>query len=164
MKPAGRLIYSYKKSKRTKDQSVRTHLQNVQLYGNTRYQQIFYQSGLTKGQEKVLREALYGLSVCEPEEVIHMKQTVRNHLMTRARLVQKVLNKWRTELVNDTVNPLLKQLFPKSKVAQVIISECNLEKTFIDFKEMSLLGVSKKMIAERLVQENILPKNFLQLS
>jgi hypothetical protein len=78
---------------------------------------------------------------------------------------QRLINLWKQEIVNNTVNEFLVTLFPQSKLINKLVTEGNYtsQKDInpFSFKE---LGISQKMLIDKLVEWNILPVNFYQLN
>jgi hypothetical protein len=113
-------------------------------------------------QQKMYLEALYGLSIY-PEEVIRkMPTTVVTKIISRCQIVQKTINRWKQEIVNEKVDNLLLALFPKSPVIKSIIGiePDDFVKCKFSSKEV---GLNQEKIAKRLISLNLLPVNFFDL-
>jgi hypothetical protein len=83
-------------------------------------------------------------------------------IATRCDLVQKAINRWKQEIVNDRMDTLLLNLFPKSPIVKqmVNIGEDDAIKCNISAKDLKL---NPYLIAEKLVSLNLLPSNFFDL-
>jgi hypothetical protein len=114
-------------------------------------------------QQKMYLEALYGLSVYPQEMVNRMPRNVVMKIITRCEIVQKVINRWKQEIVNQRVDRLLLNLFPKSPIVKAMVDVKGYDdtiKTRVSFKD---LGVDEYKIARKLVDEKLLPQNFFNL-
>ena len=115
-------------------------------------------------QQKMYLEALYGLSVYPQEMVNKMPRNVVMRIITRYEIVQKVINRWKQEIVNQRVDRLLLNLFPKSPIVKAMVDVKGYDdtiKTRVSFKD---LGVDEYRIARKLVDEKLLPQNFFNLA
>ena len=114
-------------------------------------------------QQKMYLEALYGLSV-HPEEVVNrMPRNVVMKIITRCEIVQRVINRWKQEIVNEKVDCFLLKLFPKSPVTKAMVNTKGYDdsiKSKMSFKE---LNMDQYKIAKKLVEEKLLPENFFNL-
>jgi len=132
------------------------------IHQDTPKYQEFDEPMFSQKQQRMYYEALYGLSIY-PESVIRkMPKTVVNKIATRNKMVQKVINRLKQEIVNQKVNSLLNSLFPKSPIVKQFIS--------VDYHDAVRCPISSRdlkitdlMIAERLVSLQLLPVNFFNL-
>lgn len=127
-----------------------------------RQEQIYEMPIFNANQQKIYSQAVYGLSSFTQEELKIVPETVKSLILNKWSKAQDVLNLWKLEIVNHRVDSVLSSLFPNSKLVSKIKSAkpTNQEKDFNSFKD---LRISKKMIAEKLIFEGILPKNFFSL-
>lgn len=113
-------------------------------------------------QQKMYEEALYGLSV-HPESLVNrMPKRVLLKIVTRCQLVEKAINRWKQEIVNNSVDKFLLTMFPNSPVVKdmVDIPADDTIKCKFTFKQ---LGVTPMDVAKKLVSLNLLPQNFFDL-
>jgi hypothetical protein len=114
-------------------------------------------------QQKMYLEALYGLSV-HPEELVNrMPKNVMMRIITRCEIVQRVINRWKQEIVNEKVDGFLLRLFPKSPIVKAMVEIKGYDdnvKCKLSFKDLQL---DQYKIAKKLVEEKLLPKNFFNL-
>jgi hypothetical protein len=116
-----------------------------------------------KKQEKMYLEALYGLSIYSEEVVNKLPKNVVVKIMSRCEVVQKILNRWKQEIVNQRVDGLLLSLFPKSPVVKAMVDTTGYDDTLRTNIPFRNLGLNQYEIAKKLVQEKLLPQNFFNL-
>jgi hypothetical protein len=121
-------------------------------------------SVFTNKQQKMYLEAIYGLSIHPQEIVNRMPKNVVMKIITRCEIVQRVINRWKQEIVNESVDSFLLKLFPNSPVTKAMVNTNGYDdsiKSKMSFKE---LGVDQYKIAKKLVEEKLLPENFFNLA
>lgn len=138
-------------------------LTNYQLYGNTEYQ--YERDEFNPYQNFLYKRALFGLSVYSEKELSIMHWDKKSRIQKVHGRTQNVLNLWKQELSSKFINDLFSKLFWNSKFVRTMVDiypkdqdpffKCNL-----DFKT---LGVNKKQVVNKLIEEKILPHNFYQL-
>ena len=113
-------------------------------------------------QQKMYSEALYGLSIYPEAMVSKMPKRIMLRIITRCEAVQKVINRWKQEIVNDRVDNLLTSMFPKSPIVKQMVG-IEADDTVRCTISMKDLGLNQMKIAEKLVSLNLLPQNFFDL-
>lgn len=153
------IIVSY--TDNNKHMFVKFENQDVPRHMPAKYQQI-EKPLFNERQHKIYSEALYGLSIYPESIVRKMPKKILMKITTRTELVQKNINKWKQEIVNDRVDNLLLALFPKSPIVKQMVGieaddsiKCN-----FSFKKV---GLNQEKIAKRLISLNLLPLNFFEL-
>jgi len=92
-----------------------------------------------------------------------MPKNVMMRIITRCEIVQRVINRWKQEIVNEKVDGFLLRLFPKSPVVKAMVETKGYDdsiKSKLSFKDLQL---DQYKIAKKLVEEKLLPKNFFNL-
>lgn len=138
------------------------HVKKIQWQGTKRYQNIENQS-FNRVQKEIYLKAVYGFQAFSPEELATMSKTKRFKVKIVYTKANRILNRWKQEIVNEAVDTLMNSLFPKSSIANQFISVKGYDDNIIcniPFKE---LGVTKMQIANKLIEYGLLPKNFYQL-
>jgi hypothetical protein len=137
-------------------------VKHVQLYGHTRYQS-FEKPLFNTIQQRLYSEAVYGLSLYNQEQLLHLSRSKKHDILVVFKKAQVVLNTFKQQVINTQVNSFFEKLFPKSQISRLIVStevdpglKCKLS-----FKE---LGINQQMIADKLIQSGILPRNFYELT
>lgn len=138
-------------------------LSNYQLYGNTDYQ--YERDEFNAYQNFLYKRALFGLSVYSDKELSIMHWDKKSRIQKVHTRTQTVLNLWKQELSSNFINDLFSKLFWNSKFVSEMIEiypkdQDPFFKCKLDFKS---LGVDKKHIINKLIEERILPHNFYQL-
>jgi hypothetical protein len=113
-------------------------------------------------QQRMYSEALYGTTIYTEAFVNKMPKRVLVKIITRCEAVQKVINRWKQEIVNHKVDCLLTGLFPKSPIVKqmVGIEADDTVKCYLSLKD---LGLDQVKVAQKLVSLNLLPENFFDL-
>jgi hypothetical protein len=158
-KPTGTPVYRQKLIQQVQYQPTVEHVQRIQQKGTVHYQ---HPPVFNAVQLRLFNEALYGLYAYKPKEIAKISKSNRNYIMTKTRKVQKILSLWYNDLKYREINSLLTSLFPRSKTAKVMIT-MGYDKKVVRQEDMVKLGVTPKDVAERLVQNQLLPENFFQL-
>ena len=124
--------------------------------------QIFDQPIFNENQQKIYSQVVYGLNCYNKEELQTIPKSIKNLIFSKYVKAQNILNTWKYEIVEHRVDNLLSTLFPNSSVVKKInsVKSEKSEKNYSSFKD---LKISKKMIAEKLIFEGLLPKNFFTL-
>lgn len=116
-------------------------------------------------QNKLYKEALFGISNYTQEEIKKLSYQEQNRIVKANRKAQSVLNIWKQELCNNIINSLFKNLFPNSPVTKELTEEFGnvVDANYKNFLTFKQLGVSKKEIVYKLIKHDVLPKNFFEL-
>ena len=139
-------------------------VQQIQLYGTVKYQKVEH-PGFNSIQEKLFAEALYGLNFYTAEELKKMSAEKKRSVIVLYTRVQKLLNRWKQEIICTQVDTLLTALFPNSPIIKFISENKYYDKDLECPFSLRDLGItSERVIAERLVQAKLLPYNFFKLT
>lgn len=115
---------------------------------------------LSPTQQKMYKHVMVGLDMYTPQELYAMNSSKKSKIFKRHKQAQMALNIWKQELTNAWTNKLFSSWFPNSVLAQEIADDNSTSKNFINTLSFKDLGISKKDIINKLITENILPKNF----
>lgn len=147
------------------------HIRKIQLEGTTRYQTIEEPIFSTK-QKELFNRVMYGFKIYTREETSVMPVRMKTNITIAYTKAQRILRRWKQDIIFDKVDDLLTSIFPHSKMLKQFVKvkgidedgTCNYpsenpneEITFND------LGIGQKAIADKLIEHNLLPKNFYQL-
>lgn len=141
-------------------------LSDYQVYGENRKRYVEYEKDeFTPEQNFLYRRALFGLSVYSEEELSMMHSDKKKRIVKVHSRTQNVLNLWKQSLVNTMVNSIFNSMFYHSSLAKQIVEKFGDETdpTYISRIDFKSLGVSKKDIITKLMEEKILPVNFYEL-
>lgn len=112
-------------------------------------------------QNFLYRRALYGLKVYTKDELSEMhpeKQERINRVYWKA---QRVLNRYKQELINEFSNKIFSTFFPHSKITKLLCTELNVtDPKFRNDLTFKQLGLDKSKIVNRLIERKVLPTNF----
>lgn len=113
-------------------------------------------------QHKMYSEALYGLSIYPESMVAKMPKKILMKIVTRCETVQRVINRWKQEIVNDKMDLFLTTTFPKSPIVKQMIG-IEADDTIRCNFSLKDLDLNQEKIAKKLVSLNLLPLNFFDL-
>jgi hypothetical protein len=140
-----------------------TDVQKVQLYGNAKYQQ-FESPVFNKTQQKIYAEALYGLNVYSEMELQTISKRKKNRIKSHQKTVQSVLNIFKQEVIDIKMNSMLLKLFPHSKFIKAFCQESFYDETSTNTFSFKDLNITPVMIVNKLIECQLLPNNFFQLT
>jgi hypothetical protein len=142
-----------------------TVLNNLQLYGNSykgRKFQRYERDEFTPAQTHLYKDAIFGLSHYTAQERARLTLTERFKIQQLNQTTQKVLNKWKQQLLNSAVDDLLSNLFFHSTAVKAMVEKTHnaTDKKMVNHHTFAELGINKRMIAEKLVNCKVLPDTF----
>jgi hypothetical protein len=117
-----------------------------------------------KIQQKLYAEAVYGLSYYTEDEVQKMPKSKKIFLLSRYAKTQRILNRWKQEIVYERVDKLLLALFPNSPITKQLVETKGYDREFHETHSFKELGLNQKDIAVKLIEVNLLPQNFFELT
>ncbi len=125
----------------------------------------YEQDEFNKAQNFLYKRALIGLPVYSQEELDLMHWDKKKRIQKVHKRTQLVLNLWKQELVNKYLNNFFTKVFYKSTLIEGMIAEYgdNVDSTYISKISFKFLGITKKDIVNKLIEEKILPYNFYEL-
>ena len=138
------------------------HVEEIQTRGKSKYQSVD-NPGFNKIQQKLYAEVVYGISHYSEEEVSKMSKTKKLRLLARYAKAQRILNRWKQEIVSETVDSFMLTFFPNSRVTKVLVETKGYDRSHHDSHSFKELGLTQEDVAAKLVEVNLLPKNFFQL-
>jgi len=130
--------------------------------GVSKYQQLEFKS-FNKTQQQLYNQVVYGLSSYSESELAELSPAKKRKITDLFNKTQILLNLWKQEIINESVNSFLSKMFPNSRVVKDLAEMKDVDnkiKNKMSFKE---LKITRVMIATRLVEAKILPVNFFNL-
>lgn len=127
----------------------------------------YSQGSFNEYQNFLYNRAMYGLAVFSKEELAVMRWEKKKRIKKVQTRTKRVLNIWKQELINGIFQRFFKPKF--------VNTNSHFGKEFIELYQNDIdpeletsipftaLGATKKHIISKLIQENILPKNFYEL-
>jgi hypothetical protein len=144
-------------------QDVYVLVKKIQINGTVFYQE-FEKNIFNPTQEKLYLELMYGINAYPPEKIEKIPNYIKEKIAFKHRQVQRLVNKWKQEIINSSVDNLLLSLFPKSKIVEQFTKIKGTDDTIFCSASLKEVGLDKITIAKRLVKNNYLPKNFFKLT
>lgn len=145
-------------------QTLRTVLKASKALPEIKPKQVTPQFKLNQKQNYLYLKAILGVKGIPKDLIEHLSEEQKYEIDKEARKVQKFLNIWKQELCIDYTNKLFLKYFPNTMFTKDLITKFNKPdpKSFntLNWKE---LGVSKAIIAKKLIENGFLPENFYQL-
>lgn len=133
----------------------------------------YYQNSklyFTPLQKQLYRDAMSGLHWYSLEQLKTMSLRDRKKIIETHAKTQKILNKWKQQIVTQMVDDLLRYGLPgceklMTKIRMVLrIDPSYTSKTLINGFRLGDLGISKLDVVRKLMETGILPVNFLELA
>lgn len=156
-----------KKQSRVQPTEYSGRLSEYQLYGNPNQRFVEYERDEFNSYQNFLyKRALFGLSVYSAEELSIMHWDKKKRIQKVHLRTQNVLNLWKQEIINSTVNKIFSTLFFHSSFAKDMVEKFgnDTDPNYISKVNFKELGIDKRQIVTKLIQEKILPVNFYELS
>jgi hypothetical protein len=138
-------------------------LSKYQTEGRNTVQSVYEKDPYNAYQNFLYRRALYGLNVYTPEEIQKMHGDKKKRIVKVHKRAQALINLVKQQCLTSMTNNIFRKFY-NSPLAKEICSNEVLDseiKCTIDFKDLKL---SKETIIQKLVNNNILPKNFYELT
>lgn len=139
------------------------HVEEIQTRGKAKYQPV-ESPVFNKIQQHLYGEVVYGLSYYPAADVSKMSKTKKLRLLARYAKAQRILNRWKQEIVSETVDSFLLTFFPNSRVTKALVETKGYDRTHHDTHSFKELGLSQEDVANKLIEVDLLPKNFFQLT
>lgn len=134
-----------------------------QQKGNKRYNIIEY-TALNNTQNFLYNRALFGLSIYHPEELKEMHWEKKKRIMKVYQRAQTVLNVWKQQIVNVISTNVFIKYFPKTEFTKFMVATtADTDAEYVNKLSFKTLGISRKMVIDKLITEKILPNNFYEL-
>lgn len=138
------------------------HVEEIQQKGSVKYQSL-EQPPFNKIQQTLYAEAVYGLSYYSNADVEKMSKSKKLRLLTKYAKAQRILNKWKQEIVYEKVDSLLLALFPDSPITKALVETKGHDRSSKETHSFKELGLSQQDVANKLIEVKLLPDNFFQL-
>lgn len=109
--------------------------------------------------------ALHGLDAYTPEEVKKMHWDKRKRIENVHQRAKLIINRWKQVLITYKTNEFLTKLLPNAKLTKEFIAPSNnyTDDNYNANVSLKELGITKQDIINKLMEEKILPKNYLTL-
>jgi hypothetical protein len=157
------VIISYGDVKKHQFVRYDSYVRKIQIEGTVRYQKL-ESFEFNETQQRIFSTLVYGFEVIPDEQIKKLPAPIKKRIVANYAITNKLLNRWKQEIINEMVDGFLSKMFPKSKVTKQMIGLKGYDDTLkstISFKE---LGISERSIANKLIEFDLLPKNFFNLA
>lgn len=138
-------------------------VEEIQYYGHKKYQQI-ESPVFNKIQQKLYAEAVYGLNFYSEQDIKEMSKSKKLRLLAKYAKAQRVLNRWKQEIVHEKVDSFLLALFPNSLITKVLVDTKGYDRQSKESHSFKELGLTQQDVANKLIEVSLLPTNFYQLA
>lgn len=138
------------------------HVEEIQTKGKVSYQKVTT-STFNKVQQQLYAETVYGLSYYHEKDLKKMSKAKKQRVLSRYAKAQRILNRWKQEIVSETVDAFLLALFPNSKVTKALVETKGFDRQTHDSHSFKELGITQEDVAKKLIDVKLLPENFFQL-
>lgn len=135
----------------------------VQTTGKTKYQTV-EQPVFNRVQQQLYAETVYGLGYFSDNDVKDMSKSKKLRVLARYAKAQRILNRWKQEIVYEKVDRFLLALFPNSPITKALVETKGHDRSSRESHTFKELGLTQEDVASKLIEVNLLPKNFFQLT
>lgn len=142
------------------------HVKKIQLHGTVKYQKIEEGIKLSPKQKDMYAKVVYGFKAYTKEELNSMSERAKINVTITYTKVQRILRNWKQDITFSNLDRFMLALFPNSPVVKAMcattghIDDVSKEDE-ISFKD---LGIKQEQIIAKLMEVELLPKNFYQLT
>jgi len=143
----------YQPSVEGRSQSMARKHRNVQLYQE-----------LNLNQKQHWLYNLYVHQHSNPEVMSMLPLREKARVKDKQRKVQEQFNIWKQQLANKATDDLLKAIFPHSSLVSNITAGDYTDEHWESKFSFHELGIGKGEIVDKLIEWNILPRNFYSLN
>ena len=142
------------------------HVSKIQVFGTAKYQKIDENNCFTDKQKDLYMKLLTGFDAYTQKEINSMTENKRMSITISYTKAHRILKKWKQDIIFSKIDNLLLSLFPNSPIVKQMVNTTGYideidKKDEISFKE---LGITRKKIADKLIEYNLLPQNFYELA
>ena len=143
-----------------------SHIKKIQLHGTVKYQKIEEKFKLTPKQKDVYAKTVHGFKAYTKEELSVLSEQARIDVKVNYSKVQRILRNWKQDITFSNLDRFLLALFPNSPIVKAMCAATGHiddipEEDEISFKD---LGIRQEHIIAKLMQVELLPKNFYELT
>jgi len=117
-----------------------------------------------KLQQTMYAEVVYGLSFYSTKDVDQMPKHKKQTILSRYAKAQRILNRWKQEIVFEKVDSFLLAFFPNSPITKALVDTKGYDRQTRETHSFKELGLSQTDVARKLIEVNLLPKNFFELA
>lgn len=148
-----------------KPTALSSYVKKIQLKGTVKYQKIEEQTKFSPKQKDLYSKLLYGFKAYTKEEINAMTESKKINVTINYTKAHRILSRWKQDITFSKLDDLLLFLFPKSPIIKQFVSTKGYindipEKDKIFFSE---IGINQDAIVNKLIENDLLPKNFYQL-
>lgn len=119
---------------------------------------------ILKYQNLLYSRAMFGLGVYSHDEIRVMPPDKRKRIIRVHKHTKKVLNLWKQELIITLSDHIFKTLFPNMPLSQDLVNNYREDSSYHCDIDLKKLGITKKDIISKLLEERILPQNVFNLN
>jgi len=143
-----------------------SYVKNIQISGTVKYQKIQPEENFNEKQRDLYQKTVYGFKAYSKEELNALNEKSKQQIIVNYTKVQRILNKFKQDVLYKTVDNFLLAMFPKSNIVKQFTSVSGHLKEPVLEEEFTFdeLGISKFAIVNKLMEYSLLPKNFYQLT
>jgi hypothetical protein len=138
-------------------------VEEIQQKGKTKYQ-VLEQPAFNKIQQQLYAETVYGLSYFSPDDVSKMSKSKKLRVLAKYAKAQRILNRWKQEIVYSKVDSIFLTLFPNSRITKLLVDTQGYDRSNRETHSFKELGLTQQDVASKLMEVNLLPENFFQLA
>lgn len=139
------------------------HIEEIQQKGKSKYQ-VMDQPVFNKIQQQLYAETVYGLSYFSETDISKMSKSKKLRVLAKYAKAQRILNRWKQEIVYSKVDSIFLALFPNSRITKLLVDTQGYDRSSRETHSFKELGLTQEDVANKLMEVKLLPENFFQLA
>jgi len=160
------MVISYGDANKHQYIGYNSYVSKIQLEGTTKYQKIEEEFKLNPKQKDLYAKIIYGFKAYTKEEIAVMPEATKVNITRTYTKAQRILRNWKQDITFSNLDNFMLSLFPKSSIVKAMCATTGYiddlpKEEEIPFKE---LGIKQQHIIGKLMEFELLPLNFYQLT
>jgi hypothetical protein len=139
------------------------NVRKIQQYGTRKYQHL-EATEFNAIQQNLYNQVVYGLKSIPNEVIMEMKVEKIRRIQSLHNKAKVIINNYKQEVAFSGVDRILAALFPKSPVVKQMLEVNEIDPMISVSVSLRDLKITPKMLAQRLMQYDVLPQNFFNLA
>jgi hypothetical protein len=137
-------------------------VRRIQINGTAKYQAIEHVQ-FNKVQQCLYNQAVYGLKSFSNEAIMEMEKDQIRNIKEMHNRAMYIINDYKQEVSNAKVDAFLSRIFPNSPIVKQMLSIKGTDPSIKVPISLKDLKITSTMLSKKLVECNVLPKNFFNL-
>jgi len=114
-------------------------------------------------QRLLYERAMFGLGVYSAQEIKDMDRKKRKRIIKVHKRTKRIINVWKQEIIISLSDYIFEKYVPRMSENIKKLVACEPDPEVHCDMDLSKLGIKKKEIVKKLIEEKVLPQNFYEL-